>query len=194
MAWSTTPASLPPDPSQWPVHYSRVIENQLDTAHLPIVHFNTIGRGHRTVIDGPVCTLDGNVLRIWPVSRVDDGKSPVLKAQEMPMPSGPPRLTFLFPNTWQNYLAPDIRIFLAFTPIDEGNTMLYIRFYQRFMRFPLLRELVGWMASHFNRIVANQDRRVVISQSDRSSPPCGWAKTFSLLTDRSCFTASGEKS
>ncbi len=37
----------------WDNHYSRVIENQLDMAHLPFVHYNTIGRGNRTVVDGP---------------------------------------------------------------------------------------------------------------------------------------------
>ena len=29
----------------WPVHYSRMAENQLDVAHLAFVHHNTIGRG-----------------------------------------------------------------------------------------------------------------------------------------------------
>ena len=35
----------------WKTHYSRVIENQLDVAHLPFVHYNTIGRGNRTLVD-----------------------------------------------------------------------------------------------------------------------------------------------
>ena len=38
----------------WDVHYSRAIENQLDVAHLPFVHATTIGRGNRTVVDGPL--------------------------------------------------------------------------------------------------------------------------------------------
>ena len=38
----------------WDAHYSRVIENQLDVVHLPFVHHNTIGRGGRTLVDGPV--------------------------------------------------------------------------------------------------------------------------------------------
>ena len=28
-------------------HYSRAIENQLDTVHVPFIHHNTIGRGGR---------------------------------------------------------------------------------------------------------------------------------------------------
>ncbi|NHJ40041.1 MAG: aromatic ring-hydroxylating dioxygenase subunit alpha, partial [Asgard group archaeon] len=38
----------------WPIHYSRAIENQLDVVHLPFVHYNTIGRGCKTLIDGPI--------------------------------------------------------------------------------------------------------------------------------------------
>ncbi len=33
----------------WSVHYSRVIENQLDVSHLALVHHNTIGRGNKTL-------------------------------------------------------------------------------------------------------------------------------------------------
>ena len=29
----------------WDAHYSRAIENQLDTVHVPFIHHNTIGRG-----------------------------------------------------------------------------------------------------------------------------------------------------
>ena len=37
----------------WDAHYSRVIENQIDCVHLPFVHHNTIGRGNKTVVNGP---------------------------------------------------------------------------------------------------------------------------------------------
>ncbi|HOV15529.1 MAG TPA: aromatic ring-hydroxylating dioxygenase subunit alpha, partial [Spirochaetota bacterium] len=33
----------------WKMHYSRCIENQLDVSHVPFVHYNTIGRGFRTL-------------------------------------------------------------------------------------------------------------------------------------------------
>ena len=38
---------------EWSVQYSRVIENQLDVSHLAFVHYNTIGRGNRTLVNGP---------------------------------------------------------------------------------------------------------------------------------------------
>ncbi|WKY44098.1 aromatic ring-hydroxylating dioxygenase subunit alpha [Eubacteriaceae bacterium ES2] len=37
----------------WNSHYSRSIENQLDVVHLPFVHHNTIGRGDKTLVNGP---------------------------------------------------------------------------------------------------------------------------------------------
>ena len=49
----------------WDAHYSRVIENQLDVVHLPFVHYNTIGRGNRTLVNGP----GGGVARAGPVLR-----------------------------------------------------------------------------------------------------------------------------
>ncbi len=39
---------------RWAVHYSRAIENQLDVVHLPFVHADTIGRGRRTIVNGPI--------------------------------------------------------------------------------------------------------------------------------------------
>ena len=58
---------------RWPVHYSRVIENQLDLAHLPFVHRTTIGRGNRTIVNGPRTVLEGDwdmgiaadIVRAW---------------------------------------------------------------------------------------------------------------------------------
>jgi phenylpropionate dioxygenase-like ring-hydroxylating dioxygenase large terminal subunit len=47
----------------WNTHYSRAIENQLDVVHVPIVHYNTIGRGNKTLINGPkVIFEDGNLI------------------------------------------------------------------------------------------------------------------------------------
>jgi hypothetical protein len=49
----------------------------------------------------------------------------------------------------------------AFVPVDDEHTLLYLRFYQRFLKLPLLRDLATWAAMPFNLVVAHQDRRVV---------------------------------
>jgi phenylpropionate dioxygenase-like ring-hydroxylating dioxygenase large terminal subunit len=124
----------------WPVHYSRMIENQMDVMHLPHVHYNTIGRGQKTVVDGPIVTLEDDTIRMWVYNRIDDG-TPPRKAENIPAPTRPPFLEFIFPNIWQNRISENLRIFVAFVPVDEENGIMYLRYYQRMVRLPILRDL-----------------------------------------------------
>ncbi|MBC7242842.1 MAG: aromatic ring-hydroxylating dioxygenase subunit alpha [Anaerolineae bacterium] len=153
----------------WNAHYSRVIENQLDPIHLPFVHHNTIGRGGRTIVDGPVIRwVDEDMFRVYVSSRVDDGIPP-RRPEEVEIRDGQVYLEFIFPNLWQNHISEDVRVVAAFVPVDEEHTILYLRFYQRFIRIPVLRDLVNWLAMPFNRLVAHQDRRVVETQVPKPS-------------------------
>ena len=86
-----------------------------------------------------------------------------------PRPGQDFRLGFIFPNFWQNYLGSDNRIVVAFAPVDYENTVLYLRFYQRFVRVPLLRELVNRLAMPFNMRILHQDRDVVITEPGASA-------------------------
>jgi hypothetical protein len=52
-------------------------------------------------------------------------------------------------------------------PVDETHTILYLRFYQTFLKVPGLRRLVGRLATVFNLVVAHQDRRVVNTQAPK---------------------------
>ncbi len=47
----------------WNVNYTRAIENQLDVSHLPFVHRTTIGRGKKTIVNGPIVAANGKVAR-----------------------------------------------------------------------------------------------------------------------------------
>ncbi|NHJ49555.1 MAG: aromatic ring-hydroxylating dioxygenase subunit alpha [Asgard group archaeon] len=152
----------------WSVHYSRAIENQLDVVHLPFVHYNTIGRGCRTLIDGPITKWEDNELQVWVSMRVDDGSKP-LKAKDLLEPNRPALLHFRFGNIWQNRLGEKFRIFAAFTPVDEENTIIYLRLYQKIIRFPLLGQLMTRISHRFNRRILAQDKRVVITQLPKKS-------------------------
>ncbi|MGC8838468.1 MAG: Rieske 2Fe-2S domain-containing protein [Anaerolineae bacterium] len=153
----------------WETHYSRAIENQLDPIHLPFVHHNTIGRGNRTIVDGPVVQwVSEDMFYVYVRSRVDDG-TPPLKPQEVDVSQSQVYLEFIFPNLWQNHISDDVRIVAAFVPVDEDHTLLYLRFYQRFLRVPILRDLVNRAAMPFNLLVAHQDRRVVQTQVPKAS-------------------------
>jgi phenylpropionate dioxygenase-like ring-hydroxylating dioxygenase large terminal subunit len=154
----------------WRAHYSRVIENQLDVVHLPFVHANTIGSGGRTLVDGPVVRwVDEDMFFVYVQNRVDDG-SPPLKSSEMVVEPEPEfKLEFIFPNLWQNHLGETTRIVAAFVPVDHEHTLLYLRFYQKFFRVPLLRSLVNRLSMPFNLYIAHQDRRVVQTHQPAAS-------------------------
>lgn len=154
----------------WNAHYSRVIENQLDVVHLPFIHANTIGRGGRTVVDGPgVKWINPDFFHVYVHNRIDDG-TPPLKPSEFPLEPEPEfKLEFLFPNLWQNYISPKLRIVGAFIPVDNEHTLLMLRSYQKFMHLPVLREVVNWLNKPANVYIAHQDRRVVETQQPKAS-------------------------
>lgn len=154
----------------WDAHYSRVIENQLDVVHLPFIHRNTIGRGNRTIVDGPVVEWKGEkMVYTYVYNRLDDGKPPRRSGELSPKPSGSQHLEFLFPNLWQNYISEKVRIVAAFVPVDDAHTILYLRFYQNFMRVPVLGQLIANLAMPSNVYIAHEDRRVVITQQPKAS-------------------------
>jgi phenylpropionate dioxygenase-like ring-hydroxylating dioxygenase large terminal subunit len=154
----------------WDAHYSRVIENQLDVVHLPFVHHNTIGRGNRTLVDGPVIQwIDDNAFKFYVYNRVDDGSRPRKPDEITPDPQHDFSLGFIFPNLWQNYISPNARVVAAFVPVDDEHTILYLRFYQNFVQTPLLRGIITTLSMPFNRYIAHQDRRVVITQHPKRS-------------------------
>ena len=153
----------------WTVDYSRAIENQLDVFHIPFVHANSIGRGNRTVADGPLAVFNEETLEIWVYNRVDDGQSTAKRASQIPTPQRPPYLMFRFPHLWMNRISEDMRITVFFTPIDDENCMIYVRNYQRYMKVPLLRKLVAWMLNPASRYILNQDKRVVLSQRPKKT-------------------------
>ena len=157
----------------WATHYSRAIENQLDVVHLPFVHHNTIGRGNRTLVDGPLVaweqrTDDYNLLRFWVFNRTDDGTRP-RRPDEIVQPGRTPSLQFLFPNLWHNWISPQVRIVAAFAPIDSENTMLYFRMYQSLVRAPGLKQALNRLGCVSNLIIERQDKRVVETQRPQRS-------------------------
>jgi phenylpropionate dioxygenase-like ring-hydroxylating dioxygenase large terminal subunit len=148
----------------WNVHYSRAIENQLDVVHLPFVHATTIGRGNKTLVNGPVVTVENDLLTFYVDNVKDDGKTIPLKPDEIPNYQDLFRLQFHFPNIWQNFISDKIRAFAAFVPVDEENTIIYIRYYQRLIKIPLLKELFNYLGKISSLIILRQDKRVVETQ------------------------------
>ncbi len=154
----------------WATHYSRAIENQLDVVHLPFVHKTTIGRGNKTIVNGPLVRVESlypqdNLLNLWVYNAVDEGQKP-LRASEIPEPSRHPYLQFRYPNIWQNWIADNLRVVVAFAPIDEENTLMYLRYYHK-IKTPGIRQAVGWLGGMANIVIERQDKRVVITQQPK---------------------------
>jgi phenylpropionate dioxygenase-like ring-hydroxylating dioxygenase large terminal subunit len=153
----------------WNVHYSRAIENQLDVVHLPFVHRTTIGRGDKTLVNGPVVVREDEKLNFYVWNVTDDGNTIPLKPDEIADYSKLPHLTFHFPNIWQNYISDKIRAFAAFVPVDEENTIIYIRYYQNLVKIPGLKWIFNWLGNILNKIILAQDKRVVITQMPKKT-------------------------
>ena len=154
----------------WKAHYSRAIENQLDAVHLPFVHHDTIGRGGKTLVDGPaVKWVDQDMFFVYVRNRIDDG-SKALRPSEVPLDPEPGfKLEFIFPNLWQNHISDNLRIVVAFVPVDAEHSILYLRSYQKFMTIPILAQVVNWLSMPLNLHILHQDRRVVETQTPQAS-------------------------
>jgi phenylpropionate dioxygenase-like ring-hydroxylating dioxygenase large terminal subunit len=153
----------------WNVHYSRAIENQLDVVHLPFVHKTTIGRGNKTLVNGPVVVRDKELITFYVFNVEDDGKTVPLKPDEIEDYEKLFHLSFHFPNIWQNYISDKIRAFAAFVPVDEENSIIYIRYYQKMVKIPVLKELFNYIGKISSIIILRQDKRIVVTQLPKKS-------------------------
>lgn len=153
----------------WNVHYTRAIENQLDVVHVPFVHNTTIGKGGKTIVNGPVVKWDDNLMTFYVNNVLDDGKTVALKSSEIKDYEKLFSLQYQVPNLWQNMISDKVRVFAAFVPIDDEHTKIYLRFYQKFAPVPIIGEWIAGLSNIFNRIVLHQDRRVVLTQEPKKT-------------------------
>lgn len=156
----------------WNTHYSRAIENQLDVVHLPFIHRSSIGRGNKTLVNGPKVEVtshypEDNLLDLWVLNVLDEGQIP-LKPSQMSVPERRPFLQFRFPNVWHNWISDTVRVMVAFAPIDHENTMMYLRFYHT-VKTPIVSHLTSWFGALGNLMIEREDRRVVITQEPKRS-------------------------
>lgn len=166
MSWATVR-------DHWKTHYSRAIENQLDVVHLPFVHRTTIGRGNRTLVDGPISRWEKDaageeLLNIWVYNHVDDGRKP-LKADQLDEPTRNAFLQFRLPNLWHNWISEKMHIIVAFAPIDDENTLMYLRTYQNMVTTPVVRSLMNQMQRLSSFVIERQDKPVVETQMPKRS-------------------------
>jgi len=154
---------------EWPVNYSRAVENQLDVAHLAFVHRTTIGAGDRSRVDGPYVESDDAGIKVWVSNRRDDGAQ-ARDAEDLAAASAgrQPSLHLIYPGIWKLNISASFQNLIAFVPIEEGRMLYYLRSY-----LPSRWGVLGWLFHRItrwsNRLVLRQDRRVVITQTPQNS-------------------------
>jgi phenylpropionate dioxygenase-like ring-hydroxylating dioxygenase large terminal subunit len=151
----------------WNSHYSRSIENQLDVVHLPFVHYNTIGFGNKTIVNGPKCEFTEQTLRTSADNDVDNGGAPKPSAECTI--SDKIFLNFRFPNLWMNHISEKVKVIIYFAPVDDENTILYIRFYCKISKIRFINSFIAFIGKFANRIIERQDKRIVITQKPKAS-------------------------
>ncbi len=152
---------------RWAVHYSRVIENQLDVSHLAFVHRTTIGRGNKCLCNGPkVVWLDDNTLQTSANNEKDEGQIPK-GAEDCVIKDT--NLTFKFPNMWLNHVTDKIQILAYFIPVDDENSIIALRFYNKITKLKSINKFIAKLGSIANKIIERQDKRIVITQIPKAS-------------------------
>ncbi len=135
---------------RWETHFTRSVENQLDYAHLPFVHRNSIGRFATSVQKYPELQMDEQRIK-W-FFRPADGSDPQTYIE------------FRFPNLWINRISEKYSITLAFVPVDDQHTELYLQNHRKFANIPGLNSVIDFFMILLNRRILNEDRRVVLTQ------------------------------
>ena len=150
----------------WNAHYSRCIENQLDVVHLPFVHHNTIGRGNKTLVNGLKVVWEDGILTTSANNDIDEGQRPK-SAQDCVIKET--HLSFIYPNVWMNHISNKIKVIIYFAPVDDENTILYIRFYCKATPLRLVNILIAFLGKYANKVIERQDTRVVVTQKPKPS-------------------------
>ena len=70
---------------------------------------------------------------------------------------------------WVNFITDKVKILALFVPVDEENTILIIRLYNRLTGIKVIDGFIAWASKLFNLIVERQDRRVVITQRPKTT-------------------------
>ncbi|MEI8255757.1 MAG: aromatic ring-hydroxylating dioxygenase subunit alpha [Deltaproteobacteria bacterium] len=146
----------------WSTHWTRAMENMLDSPHVPFLHRRTIGRGlRRDLKPTSVMNID--------TEPTDTGFVINYGVENHQFKAG---LEFRRPNGMVLYLSrkkPGFRQHLFCIPVDATHVRMLLVSTRQFLRYNPL----GWLGDQFNRIVLREDKAVVESSQPAEVPPPG---------------------
>jgi phenylpropionate dioxygenase-like ring-hydroxylating dioxygenase large terminal subunit len=154
----------------WKCHWTRAMENMLDSPHLPFVHRATIGRVLRRRM------TNGSRMDIaWEETAWGGRARTALDGRD-----GGGSLEYYKPNIMALTIpipGRHFRIYALVAPIDEATTRLTLAASRDFLRASALNALFA----RSNRRIADEDQAVVESSQPREIPPPGGER--SVRTD-----------
>jgi len=148
----------------WNAHWTRVMENMLDTPHLPFVHARTIGKHLRGRTDEPMEMH-------WEETEFG-ARIIAQRAGEMPGTS----LSYHFPNVMELAIDPGgrlLRLMAVCSPAEAGMTRLTIYTLRNFAKARLLNPLFA----RANARIAAEDRAIIESSQPRQVPAASEEKS-----------------
>ena len=155
--------------SLWETHWTRAMENMLDSPHLPFVHRATIGRFVAKHVGG---RMDVSWTETPYGARIEN----TMEGRE----SGA-RLDYRSPNAMELFIDPAGRLFRMLAiclPVDENRTRLTIITIRDFARWRGL----NWWFRRSNRRIADEDKAILETSQPSEVPPP--AQERSVRTDQ----------
>jgi phenylpropionate dioxygenase-like ring-hydroxylating dioxygenase large terminal subunit len=152
----------------WNTHWTRAMENMLDSPHLPFVHKGTIGRFVAPHVGG---RMDVSWTGTPYGARIENA----IEGRERGA-----RLDYRSPNVMELFIDPAGRLFRMLAiclPVDDDHTLLTIVTARNFARW---RGFDGYFRRS-NRKIAEEDRAITESSCPPEVPPPGVEK--SVRTD-----------
>lgn len=147
---------------EWACHWTRAMENMLDSPHLPFVHPRTIGRsirGRMTTASRMEIDWEDRPFGGVALARLDGGPGqavlsfhrPNVMALEIPIPGR------------------RLGVYAMVIPSEPGRTRLIVAGSRDFSRLRLLDPWFAWL----NGLIADEDKAVVESSGPGEVPPPG---------------------
>lgn len=155
----------------WHCHWTRAMENMLDSAHLPFVHRRTIGRPLRHRMNP-----DSDMTIAWEPTPFGGRAYATLDGEP-----GPACLEFFRPNMMALHIplpGRDLRIHALVIPEAKDRTRLIVVGSRDFARLRLLNPWFSWL----NGRIADEDKAVVETAGTDEVPNA--ASEHSVATDR----------
>jgi len=155
--------------SLWGTHWTRAMENMLDSPHLPFVHQATIGRFVAKYVGG---RMDVSWTEAPYGARVEN----TVEGRERDA-----RLDYRSPNAMELFIDPGARLLRMLAiclPVDDNRTKLTIITIRNFARW----RGFDWWFRRTNRRIADEDKAVLESSQPSEVPPP--AQERSVRTDQ----------